>query len=93
MIPISMKGGPTTMYRRVNITLPEETFRLIDRAAERGDRSRFIDQAVRHFVRERRRGRLRALLKEGALRQAERDLLLSEEWFGLEDEAWRRRRR
>ena len=81
------------MYRRVNITLPEETFRLIDRAAERGDRSRFIDQAVRHFVRERRRGRLRALLKEGALRQAERDLLLSEEWFGLEDEAWRRRRR
>jgi len=81
------------MYRRVNITLPEETLRLIDQVAERGDRSRLIDQAVKHFVGERRRGRLRALLKEGALRQAERDLLLAKEWFGLEEETWRSRRR
>ena len=81
------------MHRRVNITLPEETIRLIDRAAARGDRSRFIDQAVKHFVQEARRAKLKTLLKEGAVRRAERDLLLAEEWFGLDEEAWRRRRK
>src|SRR2546425_124383 len=39
--------GARTMHRRVNITLPEETIRLIDRVAAKGDRSHFIAQAVR----------------------------------------------
>ncbi len=81
------------MHRRVNITLPEETIHLIDRAAARGDRSRFIDQAVKHFVHEMRRARLKKLLKEGAVRRAERDLLLAEEWFGLDEEAWQTNRK
>ncbi|MBI1894764.1 MAG: ribbon-helix-helix protein, CopG family [Candidatus Rokubacteria bacterium] len=81
------------MHRRVNITLPEETIRLIDRAAARGDRSRFIDQAVRHLVHEMRRAKLKTLLKEGAVRRAERDLLLAEEWFSLDEEAWQRNRK
>lgn len=38
------------MHRRINITLPEETVRLIDRVAAKGDRSRLIDEAVRHYV-------------------------------------------
>lgn len=81
------------MYRRVNITLPEATIRLIDRAAEKGDRSRLIDAAVKHFVRQVRRSSLRKLLKEGAVRRAERDLLLAEEWFPLEERAWQRSRK
>ena len=81
------------MYRRVNITLPEETIRLIDRAAEKGDRSRLIDEAVKHFVGRMRHASLRKLLKEGAVRRAERDLLLAEEWFPLEEQAWRRSRK
>lgn len=88
-----MRGGASTVHRRVNITLPEETIRLIDRAAARGDRSRFIDQAVRHFVQAARRTRLRRLLREGAVRRGERDLLLAEEWFGFDEEAWRTARR
>lgn len=80
------------MHRRLNITLPEETIRLIDRAAERGDRSRFIDQAVRFFAGQMRRASLRKLLKEGAARRASRDLLLAEEWSFLEEESWRRSR-
>ena len=80
------------MHRRVNITLPEETIRLIDRAAARGDRSRFIDQAVKHFVQKTGRAKLKKLLREGAVRWAERDLLLTEEWFGLDEEAWQRNR-
>lgn len=81
------------MHRRVNITLPEETIRLIDRTTARGDRSRFIDQAVRYFVQAARRTKLRKLLKEGAVRRAERDALLAEEWVDLDEDAWQAPRR
>ncbi|MBI4641111.1 MAG: hypothetical protein HY731_10480 [Candidatus Tectomicrobia bacterium] len=76
------------MHRRINITLPEETVRLIDRVTERGDRSRLIDEAVKRYIEEIGRANLKARLKEGALRRAKRDLALAEEWFSLEEEAW-----
>ena len=81
------------MHKRLNVTLPEETIRLIDRSAHRGNRSRFIDQAVRYFVRDRGRTELRRLLKEGAQQRAARDLVLAEEWFSLDEDAWQSRRR
>jgi len=72
------------MYQRVNITLPEETLSMIDRVAERGDRSRFIDLAIRYYVEAMGKAKLKKLLKEGATARAERDLRLAEEWFTLE---------
>ncbi|MBI2469081.1 MAG: ribbon-helix-helix protein, CopG family [Candidatus Rokubacteria bacterium] len=81
------------MHRRINITLPEETARLIDGIAARGDRSRLIAEAVAHYVRARGRARLRKQLREGASRRAERDLRLTQEWFSLDEEAWGRRGR
>jgi CopG family transcriptional regulator/antitoxin EndoAI len=83
-----MKGGLTTMHRRINISLPEETLALIDRVVKLGDRSRFIDEAVKHYVQEVGRSKLRKQLQEGALRRAKRDLTLAEEWFGLDEEVW-----
>lgn len=80
------------MYRRVNVTLPEEMIRLIDGVVQRGNRSRFIDEAVKSFVKKRRRAGLKRLLKEGALRRAERDVLLAEDWFPLEEARQPRRR-
>ena len=79
------------LHRRINITLPEETIRLIDRVAQKGDRSFLISEAVRHYVASVGKARLRRLLKEGALRHAERDQSLAEDWGGLDaDEApWR----
>jgi CopG family transcriptional regulator/antitoxin EndoAI len=47
------------MRHRINITLPQETVQLIDRVAERGDRSRFIDEAVRDYVSRRSRQHLK----------------------------------
>jgi CopG family transcriptional regulator/antitoxin EndoAI len=88
IVESTVSGGPTTVHRRVNITLPEETIRLIDRAAARGDRSRFIDRAVKHFVHQMRRAQLKKRLKEGAVRRAERDLLLAEDWVVFDEEAW-----
>jgi CopG family transcriptional regulator/antitoxin EndoAI len=81
------------MYRRLNITLPEQTVRLVDRVARERGRSRFINLAVRHYVEAVGRANLRKRLKEGALRRAERDLRLAEEWFALEVEAGCRRNR
>ena len=75
--------------------LPEDTIRLIDRSAPHGNRSRFIDDAVRYFVREHGRTKLRQLLEEGAQRRAERDLAIADEWFSvdIDNAAWRKRRR
>jgi len=81
------------MHRRINITLPESTVRLIDRVAGKGERSRLVDEALRHYLAGIGRKNLRKLLKEGALQRAERDRALAEEWFLLEEEAWQKGRR
>ena len=69
--------------RRINVSLPEETLKLLERVAPKGDRSRLIDEAVRHYVEGVSRAGLRKRLKEGAVRRAARDLALAEEWFPL----------
>jgi CopG family transcriptional regulator / antitoxin EndoAI len=78
----------TAVHQRINVSLPEETLRLLDSVADKGDRSRFIDQAVRYYIDEKGRQELRKRLKEGATRRAARDLSFAEEWFPLEEEAW-----
>jgi CopG family transcriptional regulator/antitoxin EndoAI len=77
-----------SLNRRINVSLPEETVELLDRVAPKGDRSRFIDEAVRYYIDERGRAALKKRLKEGATRRAARDLSLAEEWFSIEEEAW-----
>jgi CopG family transcriptional regulator/antitoxin EndoAI len=74
------------MHKRINISLPEETIALIDRVTEQGDRSRLIDEAVRHYVQETGQANLRKRLKEGAMRRAERNLRVAEEWFNLDED-------
>jgi CopG family transcriptional regulator / antitoxin EndoAI len=82
-----------TTRKRVNVILPKETITLIDRVAERGDRSRFLDAAVRFYVKEAGRVNLRKLLREGAQMRRERDFNIVQEWFPLEHEAWQKRGR
>ncbi len=74
------------MRKRINVTLPEETLQLIDRVVQPGQRSRLISEAVQHYVEAKGRTNLREQLREGAVRRAERDLEIAQEWFG--DEAW-----
>ena len=76
------------MRRRVNVTLPEETIGLIDRLVGRGNRSRFLDASVKHYVRAASRRKLNRALREGYARWADEDRRLAEEWFALEEEAW-----
>jgi CopG family transcriptional regulator / antitoxin EndoAI len=77
------------MSKRINIVLPDETVAVLDRVAVKGARSRFIDQAVRHYVETQGKRSLREQLKAGYRANAERDLTIAAEWFPLEEEAWR----
>lgn len=79
------------MHKRINITLPEQTVRLLDRVAPRGDRSRLIDTAVRSFVAKIGRSQLRRQLIEGYRQSAQKDLELAATWFPLEEAAWQKR--
>jgi CopG family transcriptional regulator/antitoxin EndoAI len=76
------------MHQRLNITLPAQTVQLLDRVAPKGDRSRYIDQAVRECATRQSQKNLRRLLKEGALAHYDEDRQMAEEWFFLEEEAW-----
>jgi CopG family transcriptional regulator / antitoxin EndoAI len=81
-----MSLAQSKRYRRINITLPPQTLMLVDRLAEKGDRSRLIDEAVRYYVKEMGRARLRQQLQAGAVQRAKRDRILAEEWFEIESE-------
>ena len=85
-----MKAAHST-HRRLNIILPEDTVGLLDRAVPRspyGNRSRFIDVAVRQFVRSLGKARLRRLLEAEAKAHRDEDLHLAEEWFAVDAKTW-----
>jgi len=81
------------MTKRINVVLPVETLRLLDNAVPKRGRSRFISQAVEHFVKGRAKATLARRLREGALTHAQRDLEIAEEWFALDEAAWQNTRR
>jgi len=78
------------MSRRINVILPEETMRVLDRVAPKGNRSRLISDAVMHYVMSRGKSNLAERLKAGYEANARRDRAIAEEWFPLEEEAWQR---
>lgn len=86
-------NGPqeVTIHRRVNVTLPEDTLRLLDRVAEKGERSGFVDRAVRFYVKEIGSANLKKQLRLGAIARAARDLAVAEEWFPIDEGVWQRK--
>lgn len=78
------------MSNRINVMLSDQTLAMLDRLTSRGDRSRFISQAVVHYVKCRGRESLRERLKAGYRANAEESLKIAAEWFPLEEEAWQK---
>jgi CopG family transcriptional regulator/antitoxin EndoAI len=76
------------MHRRLNISLPEETIRLLDQVAAKGDRSHVIAEAVTRYVAEIGRARLRKLMKERAVKRADLDVEIAAEWASSDRDAW-----
>jgi CopG family transcriptional regulator/antitoxin EndoAI len=77
------------MSKRINIILPDATIAVLDKVAPKGSRSRIISKAVLHYVRAQSNLSLRERLKQGYLANAQRDLEIAQEWFPLDEEAWK----
>jgi metal-responsive CopG/Arc/MetJ family transcriptional regulator len=76
------------MNKRINIMLPEETLAVLDRMTSKGNRSRFISEAVLHYVEAKGKQSLRQQLKAGYLANADENLKIAAEWFPLEEQSW-----
>ena len=78
------------MQQRINVSLPEDTVKLIDRVTRKGNRSRLIDAAVRHYVSSVGKAKLQDRLAEGYRRLSKSSLEIAAEWFPADEEAWRK---
>jgi hypothetical protein len=78
------------MTRRINVILPETTVRTIDRLSRPGQRSRFIERAVQHYVVTASPEALQERLKQAAIRDRDLDLEIAGDWFAVDQEQWRR---
>lgn len=76
------------MFQRINITLSKATVELLNSKVPKGDRSGFIDEALRFRLSEAGRAELRKRLKEGYIANAQRDLGIAQEWSSLGDDVW-----
>jgi CopG family transcriptional regulator/antitoxin EndoAI len=76
------------MNKRINVMLPERTLAVLDRVATRGNRSRFVSEAVLHYVETQGKQSLRQQLKAGYVANADENLKIAADWFPLEEEAW-----
>lgn len=72
-----------TIYERVNVTLPRDTLRLIDRVSHKKNRSGFVDRAVRFYVAKTGSANLKKELRAGAQARSVRDSAIAEEWFPI----------
>ena len=86
----SMDGNRATTQQRINVSLPEETVRLMDRVAKKGSRSRLIDVAIRRYVKSVGKARLKTELEIGYRTLAKSSLKMAEEWFPVDEQAWRK---
>src|ERR1700730_5734332 len=78
------------MSKRINIVLPEATVQTIDRMAKPGQRSRFINTAVQHYVANRSVEALRAQLERAAVRDRDLDREVAADWFAVDHETWKK---
>lgn len=66
--------------KRIGIVLPETTIRLLEKVAKPGQRSSFIDQAVRHFAANRSAEAIRTQLERAAIRDQDLDREVAADW-------------
>lgn len=76
------------MGKRINIVLPQETIRILARVTKPGERSRFIDAAVRHYMDHQTTEALRARLEQAAIRDGDLDREIAEDWAIVDREPW-----
>jgi CopG family transcriptional regulator/antitoxin EndoAI len=78
------------MAKRINVILPEATVKTIDRLARPGQRSRFIERAVQHYINTASQEALQERLKQAAIRDRDLDLEIANDWSAVDQEQWDR---
>ena len=73
------------MHQKINIPLPEQIAHYIEQLTDEKNISRFVEDAVIYYMEHTGKITLREQIKQGALKRAERDLKLSQEWNSLEE--------
>jgi len=78
---------------RVNMTLPEDVIKLLNRKAKPGEKSAYIAEAVRQYAKKESQEELIKRMIEGYAATAEEDLNLyheleGTEGDGIDDETW-----
>lgn len=73
------------MTERINVILPTQTIRVLDRIVPKGNRSSFIDTAIQYYVTHQAKNNLAKRVAAGARANAQRDLELAQDWFVLDD--------
>ncbi len=77
------------MNKRINVVLSEATVQSIDRIARPGQRSKFIEQAVHHFVSHRSSEAVRIRLEQTTVRDRDIDREVASDWVAVDNEAWK----
>ena len=78
----------TSMAKRMNIILEDETELTIKRSARPGERSRFINRAVQYYAATHSPAALRVRLKQAALRDRDLANEIGLDWRAVDREAW-----
>jgi len=78
------------MVKRINVILSADTVHTIDRMTQPGQRSRFIERAVQHYVATCSAEALHKRLKQAALRDLDLDADMASDWFAVDQEQWRK---
>jgi hypothetical protein len=78
------------MAKRINVILQDATVRTIDRLSRPGQRSRFIERAVQHYVTAATPEALQERLKQAALRDHDFDLEIASDWYAVDREQWQK---
>ena len=76
------------MAKRINVILPNSVVSTLDRLVKPGERSRFIDRAIQHYVATRSVLGLREQLKLSAIRDRDIDKEFAADWAAVDTEPW-----
>lgn len=73
---------------RLNITLPRDVARRLDKFAEPRKRSRFISEAIRRRIKQIEEQEIERLLEEGYRARRKESLALAKEFEAIDLEGW-----
>jgi hypothetical protein len=76
------------MATRINVILPDTMIRTINRRVKPGERSRFIDRALQHYVATRSALGLREQLAETTIRDRDLEQEFAVDWAAVDYAPW-----